>query len=191
MSSQQPTGQTGETITYYTPGELRASLPTPEQLAAMSDKDHRAVETGRAEFITESGEQLAGGFCHEVNGDEWLLRDTGHGVYILTGSEYEDNKGRRYSEGHLYDPIATPILMDAHEQAYLAKLNAHPDGGQQASAAAAENPMYRAMVRPAVRTQACRPWSHPARYHKLADMMIGDDEWAAVAEVIRRYQAKP
>lgn len=154
-----------ENITYYTADELRDSLDD---------------EKSRTAFITESDDEhpLIGGFHHNGKGDEWLLRRVGPDQYLLTGSDFE----RRYDDGLIYDIHITPRVMAAYEEGLMAKMAAM--GGDAAEAA--KQPVAKAMLVNGLRTRACEAYCHPARAEKVRTMIVDDDEWDAVREVIAR-----
>lgn len=148
-------------ITYYTPAELRASTAKDDEAA-------------RTKLIEESGDELVGGFYHRIKGDEWIVRRAeAPGTYIVTGSEFE----RRYDDGLIYDEHITPLLMAAYEEGMRAKF-ADLGAGEM-------NPLAGTFVT-GLRTSVCQPYCHPSRAHKVQGMMIDNDEWDAVREVIAR-----
>lgn len=153
-----------EEVTYYNADELRNSLDSKD-------------EEARTAFITEAGDDLIGGFYHNVKGDEWIVRRAeAPGVYIVTGSEFE----RRYDDGLMYDEHITPRLMAAYEEGMRAKL------AEQGAEGSDDTLKF---VLSGLRTSVCQAWCHPGRAHKVRQMAIDNDEWDAVREVIARAKA--
>lgn len=95
----------------------------------------------------------------------------------LRASTATDDEAARYDEGLIYDAHITPLVMAAYEEGLTVKFAAM--GGD------ASQPMGRMLLH-GKRTRACEAYSHPARADKVRDMLIDDDEWDAVREVIAR-----